>query len=416
MTNAADLATAAEAAPPDAPGIRFADEGLTPLARLRDQREITMAQWAACERWRSEGGADFRNRSASDPERLRLRFVHSSPSTDDRMVWALDAVESHSRVREALGAENVRLLAACIVTEASWTTLGRVLRVTDKTAKRRVIDAIAALARFYEGHAPLQQVRRIGRRHPALPEVIAAYTDWLLAKSEASFPGRGAHAAIRRLRTDRRAVEAWRELLLRRRGAGIASRPFANPTTAPEGVMLTVDTAARYDQHARQAEAAAAEVEARGWKDVAARYREEAALWRAQAAATPPPPTRRRVELFQEEATRQLLYATVFVAVRPTVRVVTKREVQAMIASYEREVGPFPPGLLPRPGEPLIVRRARGDARVRGAIIFLAERCRELFGKQLLGVVASLVSVALEVNVPRSTVQRALTHTERNSE
>ena len=60
-------------------------------------------------------------------------------------------------VAEALGALRVKLLEAVLVKDLAWTEIGRLLRVSDKTARDHTVEAIATLADWLAGRAVAPQ-------------------------------------------------------------------------------------------------------------------------------------------------------------------------------------------------------------------------------------------------------------------
>jgi hypothetical protein len=62
-----------------------------------------------------------------------------------------------------------------------------------------------------------------------------------------------------------------------------------------------------------------------------------------------------------------------------------------------------------RPGDPLIVKRHRGDPIARGVQITIGVKLEEQFGERLDGTAATLTSVALGVEASARASQSALT-------
>ena len=65
----------------------------------------------------------------------------------------LDALSRLRETRDAIGTARCILLEQCIAKDASWADLSRLLRVSDKTVRPRVAEAIEALHLHQSGRA-----------------------------------------------------------------------------------------------------------------------------------------------------------------------------------------------------------------------------------------------------------------------
>jgi hypothetical protein len=72
---------------------------------------------------------------------------------DSGMAHRMDAAGRLREAAAALGALRVAILEACVLKDHSWLELGRLLRVSDKTARDRAAEAIIALAAWRAGEA-----------------------------------------------------------------------------------------------------------------------------------------------------------------------------------------------------------------------------------------------------------------------
>jgi hypothetical protein len=79
------------------------------------------------------------------------------------MTSKLGALARLRRAKEAIGADRIALLTACVVHDQSWRALGRELKADATTAKLLVVEAVQALALHHEGRAvpspPIQRLR-----------------------------------------------------------------------------------------------------------------------------------------------------------------------------------------------------------------------------------------------------------------
>jgi hypothetical protein len=80
---------------------------------------------------------------------------------DTPMMRRVRAAAKLREVAEALGPLRVAILEAVIVRDRSWVELGRLLRLSDKAAKDRVVEALEALADWCAGRtvAPMPEIR-----------------------------------------------------------------------------------------------------------------------------------------------------------------------------------------------------------------------------------------------------------------
>jgi hypothetical protein len=70
------------------------------------------------------------------------------------MAHRIDAAGRLRSAAAALGKLRIAILEACVLKDHSWLELGRLLRVSDKTARDRAAEAIAALAAWRAGEVP----------------------------------------------------------------------------------------------------------------------------------------------------------------------------------------------------------------------------------------------------------------------
>jgi hypothetical protein len=86
-------------------------------------------------------------------QRYEARVDTSATPDDYAMLRRVDAATQLRAAANALGDLRARLLEAAVLHDVSWGDLGRSLRVSDKTARRRTIEAIEALADWRSGRA-----------------------------------------------------------------------------------------------------------------------------------------------------------------------------------------------------------------------------------------------------------------------
>ena len=72
---------------------------------------------------------------------------------DGGMAHWIDAAARLREVTEALGQLRIAILEACVLKDHPWLTLGRLLRVSDKTARDHAAEAITAQAAWRAGEA-----------------------------------------------------------------------------------------------------------------------------------------------------------------------------------------------------------------------------------------------------------------------
>ena len=72
---------------------------------------------------------------------------------DTSMILRVNAAAKLRAVADALGPLRVKLLESVVVKDLSWLELGRVLRVSGKTAQGFAVEAIEALADWHAGRA-----------------------------------------------------------------------------------------------------------------------------------------------------------------------------------------------------------------------------------------------------------------------
>jgi hypothetical protein len=88
------------------------------------------------------------------PTKVQRWDVHVDVSTgpgDGGMGLRIDAAAKLRAVAEVLGAYRVAILEACVLNDRPWLELARLLRVSDKTARERAVEAITALAAWKRG-------------------------------------------------------------------------------------------------------------------------------------------------------------------------------------------------------------------------------------------------------------------------
>ena len=82
---------------------------------------------------------------AADMEAVRAG-KHCGRALPEITGRQLDALARLDQIRKALGWRRFRLLTAVIVDETPWVRLGKRLRVDMRTAKKRIVAALSALA------------------------------------------------------------------------------------------------------------------------------------------------------------------------------------------------------------------------------------------------------------------------------
>jgi hypothetical protein len=70
---------------------------------------------------------------------------------DGGMAYRVDAASRLRQAAAAVGPLRIAILEACVLRDHAWLQLARLLRVSDKTAKDRAVEAIAALAAWRAG-------------------------------------------------------------------------------------------------------------------------------------------------------------------------------------------------------------------------------------------------------------------------
>lgn len=118
---------------------------VTKLDGLLADRLITGAEWHAA--------ADFRElvelaRADKSYSPLSATGGGGDRSLPAALVAALDAHARLAPIQAALGRPHFRLLVASVVDNATWIALGNLYRIDHRTARKRVADAIKALARL----------------------------------------------------------------------------------------------------------------------------------------------------------------------------------------------------------------------------------------------------------------------------
>lgn len=119
------------------------------LDSLLEAGRIDREAWDAAHAWR--GWAE-----TTAPYRAQLwdvRVQVSATPNDAGMLARVSAATKLRKATEALGELRTRVLAAVVVRDLPWTELGRLLRLSDKTAKDWTVEALEALAEHCAGRA-----------------------------------------------------------------------------------------------------------------------------------------------------------------------------------------------------------------------------------------------------------------------
>jgi hypothetical protein len=129
----------------------------TKLDSLLEAGRINREAWDCAQLWRrwAEVVAPFRAQSWD------VRVDASAVANDTSMLLRVNAAAKLRATAEALGELRIRLLEACVLRDRSWRELGQLLRVSDKTAMRFVVEALKALADHTAGRvvAPAPVIR-----------------------------------------------------------------------------------------------------------------------------------------------------------------------------------------------------------------------------------------------------------------
>lgn len=119
------------------------------LDGLLECGRIDREQWDAAIVWRRWNEVSSRSRA----QHYEARVDVSAGPNDGGMGRRIDAASRLRAADAALGVRRVRLLEAVLVRDVAWAELGRMLRVSDKTARDRAVEAIEALADWRNGRA-----------------------------------------------------------------------------------------------------------------------------------------------------------------------------------------------------------------------------------------------------------------------
>jgi hypothetical protein len=82
-----------------------------------------------------------------------IRVDHPVTANDAAMLHRITAAARLRACAAALGELRTRLLHCCLIDDRSWRDIAGLLRCIDKTARDRLIEAIAALADHLAGRA-----------------------------------------------------------------------------------------------------------------------------------------------------------------------------------------------------------------------------------------------------------------------
>jgi hypothetical protein len=121
----------------------------TKLDALLETGRINREAWDCAQLWR-------RWAEVVTPFRAQSWDVHVDASTvanDTSMLFRVNAAAKLRAAAVALGELRIRLLEACVLKDRSWRELGQLLRVSDKTAMRFVVEALEALGDHAAGRA-----------------------------------------------------------------------------------------------------------------------------------------------------------------------------------------------------------------------------------------------------------------------
>jgi DNA-directed RNA polymerase specialized sigma24 family protein len=135
---------------------------VTRLDGLLEAGRIDRETWNYAAEWRRwfETVTPYRHQSWD------VRVQVSCVPNDGGMLRRIAAAGQLREAAAALGELRIRLLEACVVHDRAWREIAALLRVTDKTATTRVVEALEALADWRAGRPvappPAPQYRRNG--------------------------------------------------------------------------------------------------------------------------------------------------------------------------------------------------------------------------------------------------------------
>ena len=236
-----------------------------------------------------------------------------------------------------------------------------------------------------------------------------AYPSWLPPKVQQAvrkiaLSGRVPPEIVYRFATDTRMESVWRELGKRTRdGYQSTNAPFYS-ATLPQQCDSGAALAVHLREHAAKERSLGRDAEAEKLERIAA---EVADRDRVGMTFDPPPDMKHEMAL-------AALFTVAIARFWQHPETATLKELEERVAA-EREAGRVDvakafEGLLDDPGaRRFIVTRRRTDARLEAYVEAMTIACRELFGHDLPGIVATLTNVAFERNdITRDRV-RALT-------
>lgn len=113
------------------------------LDSLLEAGRIDREAWDAAHEWRRWAETIH----PSPAQRWDIRVDHSlTIAADAGMLHRLQAAARLREAAAAIGPLRAKILEAVMVHDRSWSELGRLLQVSDKTARERAVEAVTALA------------------------------------------------------------------------------------------------------------------------------------------------------------------------------------------------------------------------------------------------------------------------------
>jgi hypothetical protein len=131
----------------DAHAFRQAWRVASRLDGLLEAERIDREQWDAALTWRRWAEMITPSRVQAWDVRVDAQLMPN----DAGMLYRVQTTKKLRDVADALGAIRIKLLEWVVVRDLPWTEIGRFMRVSDKTARDRAVEALTALADFYAG-------------------------------------------------------------------------------------------------------------------------------------------------------------------------------------------------------------------------------------------------------------------------
>jgi hypothetical protein len=136
----------------------------TRLDGLLEAGRIDREQWDAAAEWRRWAEVI----SPMKAQSWDLRIDTPLMPNDAGMLFRVNAASKLRACIAAIGELRIRLLECCVLRDRSWAEVGQAMRVSDKTAKDYVVEALGALADWRAGRSvappPMVKYRNEPRR------------------------------------------------------------------------------------------------------------------------------------------------------------------------------------------------------------------------------------------------------------